>query len=800
MTDSCPDIIELELFADGGKESSPSSRLGDHLAGCASCRDRLSDIRENLELVAPMNRLMSRLKVAPNLFGTPEFIDEYRIVREIGRGGMGIVYEAEQREPQRRVAVKVLHAGLNVDSRLERMFRREVQVLGRLKHPGIAAIHEAGRAADGRAFFAMELVHGSALSAYIRAERPELHRRLELFRQICDAIAYAHQRGVIHRDLKPSNILVDARGEPKVLDFGLAKILEMEEGGAAQTALTEEGRIQGTLPYMSPEQVRGDPADVDVRSDIYSMGVVLYEMLTGRLPYSIERRSLPEAARTICEQPPTLLSRIDRALRGDLETIVHKALEKDPNQRYSSVTALAEDIGRLLTNQPILARPPTMTYQLRKLVARHKVPFALLTAIVLLAAGSAIVTGILYARAASNLSRAREAEARADADARRARQEATVATTVKDFLLATFRVSDPEVAQGKTVSARELLDRAAIRVRQTPVGEPEVQASLMNTIGSVYANLGFYEEAASLLREALALRHAQDPMSMDVAISASELGDVLRRIGQADDARTLYRSAIAILRTRGRGDDLHVQMLMQGVAEAHVQQGDLDDAETAFREIIHRMRQSPQSHVGLPAALNSLAGVLAERGRYTDAIPIQDEAVRIQAKTGHGGPVNALKYRGNYAWLLALSDRLDEAEPLIREVLAERRRVLPSRHPELATSLITLGVIHQKRHQPDQAEPLFREALGIRREVFGDASLSSAEAKGFLGASLVGLRRFDDAEKSLLESEKAIRTHPDAHVLIYQESAERLVELYEQWGRTEQAAEWRRRASEGNRS
>ncbi|HKQ50216.1 MAG TPA: tetratricopeptide repeat protein [Phycisphaerae bacterium] len=797
MDNPCPDIFELEQLADGAMEGGPTGRIGTHLAGCASCRDRLSDIKENLELIAPMNRVMTRLKISPSSFGMPEFIGEYRIVREIGRGGMGIVYEAEQRDPKRAVAVKVLHAGLGVDARLERMFRREVHVLGRLRHPGIAAIHEAGRAADGRAFFAMELVQGSALTAFVRAKRPPLQQRLGLFQRVCEAIAYAHQRGVIHRDLKPSNILVDAGGDPKVLDFGLAKIFELEEGGTPVTAVTEEGRIQGTLPYMSPEQVRGDPAEVDVRSDIYSLGVVLYELLTGRLPYSIERRSLPEAARTICEQAPAALSSIDRDLRGDLETIVRKALEKEPGQRYSSAAALAEDIGRLLANQPILARPPTMTYQLRKLVARHKVPFVLLAAIVALATGSAIVTGVLYARASTNLTRAREAEARADADARRARHEAEVATTIKDFLMATFRVSDPEVGQGTTVSARQLLDRAAERVRKYQGVDEEVQASIMHTIGSVYANLGLYVEAASLLREALTLRHAKDPTSTEVADTASELADILRRTGDEEGARTLFEAAVTIMKRRGREDDFHILMLLQNLAELRAQQGDLLGAEAACREIIAAMRKSANGEIGLPAALNTLAGVLAELGRYEEAVSVQEEAIQRLAATKHVGPVTVLKYRGNFAWLLALAGRLDEAEPLIREVLAERRRVLPPRHLEIATSLVTLGVVCLKRERADEAEPLFQEALSIRRDALGENALPVAEVMGFLGECFVELGRFDDADKSLRESYEQMRRSPEAHSLIRREGAERLAKLYERWGRAEMAAEWRRRAADG---
>ncbi|HYS04345.1 MAG TPA: serine/threonine-protein kinase [Candidatus Dormibacteraeota bacterium] len=688
-------------------------------------------------------------------------IGPYRVVREIGRGGMGVVYEAEQKSPRRPVALKVILGGRHVDAEAVRMFRRETDSLARLKHPSIAAIYESGSTGEGQHFFAMELVQGRSLSEYLDERGPARSRsdvrlRLALFRKICAAVAYAHQRGVIHLDLKPSNILVlEAPGgevpEIKVLDFGLARITDPDAQGA--TAVTAFGRVQGTLPYMSPEQVRGRRDEVDVRSDVYALGVILYRMLTGRLPYDLEGLEITEAARIVCEEAPLPLgsaagsgARFDH----DLTVIVNKALEKEPGRRYPGVAALDEDVARYLDGRPILARPPSAAYLIRTLVARHKIPVAAAGALLVLLVGFAIAMTLQARRIATERDRAN--------------REATTAERVSDFLTGLFKVSDPDETRGNSIKVREILDSGLEKIGKELADEPEVQARLMQTMGKVYANLGLYPKALPILEQSVATRrrllgdeHPDTLAAMyDLALLYVNLGrraeaeklddrilETRRRLlgeehpetlcvmaglalidrlqGRFEQAERLERQVLEV-RRRVLGED-HPDTLdsMVDLAGVYYEERRYADAEMLYRTAIEKIRRvlGEENSVTL-RNITSLANVYERQGRYAEAEALhRDSRERLRRLLGDDHPLT-FKATNDLAVLLDDRGRYADAEPLYRDNLERERRVLGEDHPSTLTSMNNLANVYSSEGRYTEAEALFRESLERGRRVLGE--------------------------------------------------------------------------------
>jgi len=592
----------------------------------------------------------------------PAAIGRYRVVRLLGEGGMGAVYEAEQDQPRRVVALKVIRPGFATDEMLRR-FQHESQALGRLQHPGIAQIHEAGSADTGfgsQPYFVMELIRGQPFDQYAAARHLTVRDRLELMAKVCDAVEHAHQRGVIHRDLKPTNILVDSTGQPKILDFGVARLTD---GDAQLTRQTYLGQLVGSLAYMSPEQVLGDPLALDTRSDVYALGVILYEALAGKLPYDLARKPLPEAGRAIREEEPPHLGAIDRSYRGDIETIAAKALEKDKARRYGSAAELGGDIRRYLADEPIMARPPSAGYQLQKFARRHKA----------LVAGAAIVFLVVVAGvvvSARETLRARTAEATAEA----------VSDFLQNDLLAqasTANQSGPAAKPDPHLEVRSVLDRAAARIGGKFGRQPEVEAAIRDTIGQTYIDLGLYPEAQTQFARAL---------------------DLYRRALGAETPKTLRTAS--------------------HLGSSSLLQGKFAEADALLRQTLETQRRvlGPE-HPEVLASLSSLANSCWEQGKYAQAEALQSQALEIKRRVLGPEHPDTLMSLNAMAIVYWAQGKYAQAEAASRQALEVSRRILGPEHLDTLIYMASLGNIYAWQGKYAQAETLLTQTLNIERRI-----------------------------------------------------------------------------------
>ena len=861
-------------------------------------------------------------------------IGPYKILQEIGHGGMGSVHLAARADEQyqRRVAIKVIKAGMGGTEVVGR-FRRERQILAGLDHPNIARLLDGGATEQGLPYLVMEYIEGRPLNDYCDTHRLPFEERLRIFRQVCSAVAHAHRNLIVHRDLKPSNILVTPEGVPRLLDFGIAKLLNPE---LSAEALTATG-LAMTPEYASPEQARGDP--ITTASDVYSLGVILYELLTGQRPYRFRSRNPLEMLRAVVEEEPQKPStaverlrvkavlepategaaplmavqvsqtregtpaRLQRKLRGDLDNIVMMALRKEPQRRYASVEALSDDIQRYLEKRPVAARKGTAGYRAGKYVRRHAVAVTGAAAFVLLLG----VLAVTMAVQSAGLARERDTAAK----------ERDRAEKVSAFLVDLFTVSNPSEARGNTITAREILDKGATKMAGQLEEQPDVKASLMDTMSRVYVALGLYDKARPLAEEALGLRRRTlGGEHLDVARSLQTVANVLSKKGDYEGAEALHREALAMRRKllgnehadvaaslNDVANDLLDKAEYAGAAAVHREaltmkrkllgndhaevagslnnlaivlylQGDFAGAASMFRESLEIKRKVLGSeHPDVAMGLNNLASVLYQQGDYAGAAALHREALTMKRKLlgnehpdvalGLNNLANTLYQLGDYAGSEALhreslamhhkllgnehpevarslsnvADVLDRrgdhagAETLVREALAMKRKLIGNDHPDVAESLDILG--HALRHQgrlpeaakafreslevrrkaqPDhpeiataliglgevltaegqapQAEALLREGVGIRRKTMSKDHPSVAEAESALGASLIRLRKFEEAEPLLVGSYEVLASKQHASISA-QDARRHLLELYKAWGKPDKAAAYR---------
>jgi tetratricopeptide (TPR) repeat protein/tRNA A-37 threonylcarbamoyl transferase component Bud32 len=714
----------------------------------------------------------------------PATIGRFRILAKLGQGGMGVVWEAEQDQPRRRVALKVMRREHVVDPLHIHMFRREAESLGRLKHPAIAAIYESGHTDDGHDYFAMELVRGLTLDQWL-AQRPtpaddaELELRLRLFAKICDAVHYAHQRGVIHRDLKPSNIIVTeeeaspaggtkSRSLPslKILDFGLARITDSD---IAATMVSEIGVIKGTLPYMSPEQARGDVAAIDVRADVYALGVILYELLTGRRPYDVSRAALVEAVRVICEEPPEPLRsswsgthRPDR----DLETIVGKSLEKEADRRYGSAGELGDDVDRFLSSQPILARSPSAIYQLTKMVQRNRLGAAFAATVLLLLVTFA-VTASVQSRA---VARQRD----------RAEEEAAKALAVSEFMSETLSAANPW-GEGYDVSVVEALDQAIGKIATSFAGQPLVDAEVRHTIGTAYKDLGRYDRAEPLLEAAeerrTRLLGGDDPETIE---TLSALAELAWRSSRYDEAVGRSRGLLERQRRVFGDPSAAVAGTLEDLGLILTDAGRYEEADAALEEALAMsLELDGEQSLQVAACYDSKATLVQMwRRDYSSAEELARKAHDIRRAATETDTMDTGLTLNNLGILIFLQDRYDEALPVLHEAIVIIRRVAGDRHPELAKALENLGNVHYRRREFDRTLELLDEVMAMRREVFGEDSPEVARTLNNMGMVYNAAGQPETAEIALRQAlagmERAYGPdHPDlasshwslAHVL-----------------------------------
>ncbi len=710
-----------------------------------------------------------------------KLIGPYKLLQIVGEGGFGTVYMAEQEHPvRRRVALKIIKLGMDTRQVVAR-FEAERQALAMMDHPNIAKVFDAGATDAGRPYFVMELVKGDPITKYCDSNRLSPRQRLELFIPVCQAVQHAHQKGIIHREIKPSNVLVtlhDGNPVPKVIDFGIAKATQARL--TEKTLFTEFRQMIGTPEYMSPEQAEMSGLDIDTRSDIYSLGVLLYELLTGTTPFDareLRSKAFAEIQRVIREvEPPKMSTRLstlkdslpsiaaqrnieprklNTIVRGELDWIVMKCMEKDRTRRYESASAVAADIAHHLLDEPVNAAAPSAAYRVHKFVRRHRVGVGMTIAVFL-----ALLLGLAAALYA--MRRAIRAEALAQQRLEDVTREAAKSDAVNSFLNSMLTAADPFRAAASELTVRQMLEQSAATIDAGAMsGEPAIEAAIRTTIGRSLNSLGRPAEAAEQHRRALEMLRRQQPSgdSPQIADVLNLLGMSLADLHRLDDAEQITRQALEMRTRIGGANSRQALESLTNLASISLERGDFRDAELLYRRAVEMHEQAGTPPADRATHLNGLAVTLSRSGQYAEAEKVLREVIELNGQVlTRDDPSNALPLC-NLATALIAQRRLPEAEAALREAQRITQKTLPANHPDQAFVLHGLASVLLQQDRLTDAEAAFRQCIEIEKASRGQSHPEYAIALGNLADVLIKQQRFAEAEALLLQS---VQVHVEA--------------------------------------
>tara|TARA_R110002073_G_scaffold206775_1_gene366542 strand:+ start:33752 stop:36301 length:2550 start_codon:yes stop_codon:yes gene_type:complete len=752
-------------------------------------------------------------------------IPGYRVNRLIGEGGMGLVYEAEQLQPNRRVALKVLRPSLVTPDRLRR-FEKESELLAKLTHAGIAAVYEVGMYEAGGAsqpYFAMEYVDGVDLLEHADQQELGFRERISLLSEVCDAVAHAHSRGIVHRDLKPSNILVTTDGRVKVLDFGIARTTNSDTMLA--TMQTESGALIGTLVYMSPEQLSGETGEIDYRSDVYSLGAVAYELLSGRRLYDSSSTSFPSAVVAVRQAQESSVATVSRDLSGEVATIVMTAISAEPARRYADASALSEDLRRYLRKEPITARPPTTAYILSKLVSRHKAFVWSAGCILLVLVGGAVATGLGFIRATRAESAMQESMAEA-------MSQTAIANAINEFLNEDIlSAADPTRATSPDITMREVLDLASERIDGQFDDQPEVEASIRLTLAQAFERLGIADAAEPHWRRAIQLQStASGAPTAQSSVAMGSLSTNLMNQGRFNDAIDVIKNNLEYQESIEQPDSDQILRTKSLLAVAHLQIGRLAEAAPILVETLEAKRAAfGDRDPSTLTSINNLAGLYISLDQPEEAEKLYREAYTGRLEVLGETDPHTLSTMSALAWALTDLQQYDEAENLSKQALVIMDQRLESGHPMRLRVVNSLGNTYFQAGKFEDAELRFAEAAHLREQSLGFAHLETilslfnlaetrfeldrvrdakdlytrivesdesslpeehwarGDAKIGLGKCLEKLGEIEDAERNMIEGMRRVLLSLGASHPKYIAARESVGEFYDRQGRTEAA-------------